>query len=128
MNKIFPLNLAKNTSELKRLIAENPDLPIVVIVGEGANGGDYSWMYCDKVCFGIDEILDCEVPYQEFVETDRINFEEQMEDWIWSDWIWSEMSLDEHEPTEEEFQIALAKEKERYEPYWKKVIAIYATN
>lgn len=122
MNKIFPLNLAKNTSELKRLIAENPDLPIVVIVGEGAIE-DYACAYCNKVCFGIDEILDCEVPYQEFVETDRINFEEQMEDWLWS-----EMSCDEHEPTEEEFQIALEKEKERYEPYWKKVIAIYATN
>lgn len=123
MNKIFPFNLTKDTTELKRLIIENPDLPIVALAGEGANGGDYGWMYFDKVSFGIEEILDCEVPYQEYVETNRKYFEEKIEDWLWSKMYW-----DEHEPTEEEFQIALAKEKEKYDPYWKKVIAIYATN
>jgi tripartite-type tricarboxylate transporter receptor subunit TctC len=30
--------------------------------------------------------------------------------------------------TEEEFQKALNEEQERYAPYWKKVIAIYADN
>lgn len=31
--KLFPLELAKNTDELKKLISENPELPIVVLAG-----------------------------------------------------------------------------------------------
>ena len=125
MNKMFPLNLTKDTTELKRLIAENPDLPIVVLVGEEANGGDYSWMYCDRVTFRVEEMLDAEAPYQEEVETDRTNFEEQMEEWLWD-----KMGGNDRDSklTEEEFQTALTEEKAKYEPYWKKVIAIFATN
>ena len=123
MKKMYPLNLTKNTDELKRIIAENPDFPIVVLAGEEANCGDYSWMYCSKISFEVGELLDVEVPYQEEVETDRINFEEQIEEWLWN-----EMCEEDTEPDEEYFQIALAEEKAKYEPYWKKVITIYATN
>lgn len=79
--RIFPLDLTTKTDELKRLIAENPDLPIVVLAGTEATDGEQS-MYCADIRFGIDEILDCEVPYMEYVETDRINFEEQIEEWL----------------------------------------------
>lgn len=37
--KLFPLELAKNTDELKRLISENPELPIVVLAGKLFNEG-----------------------------------------------------------------------------------------
>lgn len=32
--KVFPLELTKSTEELKKLIAEHPDYPIVVLAGE----------------------------------------------------------------------------------------------
>lgn len=124
MKKMYLLNLTKNTDELKRIIAENPDLPIVVLTGVEEN----RWMYCSKISFEVGELLDAEVPYQESVETDRINFEGQIEEWMWNEWLWNEMSEEDTEPDEEKFKIALEKEKEKYEPYWKKVIAIYATN
>ena len=34
---IHPLNLSKSSDELKQLVAENPDLPIVVLVGAGCS-------------------------------------------------------------------------------------------
>ena len=34
------LGLIHDATELRKLIAENPDLPIVVIAGEEANNGD----------------------------------------------------------------------------------------
>ena len=52
--------LTKDSDELKKLILENPDLPIVVLVGEESNGGDYPWVFCSSISFGIDEILDCD--------------------------------------------------------------------
>lgn len=60
MNK--PLNLSKSSDELKQLITENPDLPIVVLVGQYAVLDDYGYTYCSDIHFCIDEILDCELP------------------------------------------------------------------
>ena len=34
------IKLSKSTEELKKLIAEHPDYPIVVLAGEEANNGD----------------------------------------------------------------------------------------
>ena len=123
--KLFPLDLATNTDKLKELISVNPDLPIVVLAGEQANSGDYTSMYCSDVRFLIEEILDCEVPYMEYVETDRIHFEEEIEEWLWDD-----MGGNDKNSTLSEavFEDALKELKEEFEPYWKKVIVIMADN
>ena len=123
--KIFPLDLTTKSDELKKLIEENPDLPIVVLAGECANDGEEQSMYCSDIRFYIDEILDCEVPYMEYVETDRVNFEEQIEEWLWD-----EMGGNDKDSklSETVFEEALKETKEKYEPYWKKVIAIHADN
>lgn len=127
MAKIFPLELTKPTDELKRLIAEHPDYPIVVLAGEDANTGDYGWGFCTYVKFGVEEILDCETPYNndDMVCAERVEFNDRLEDWLWG-----ELGGYDDPPkiTEEEFQKAFAEEKAKYEPYWKKVIAIYADN
>lgn len=49
--------LVHDSEKLRRLIAENPDLPIVVLAGEEANSGDWYWMYCTDVDCGIDSSL-----------------------------------------------------------------------
>lgn len=123
--KLFPLDLTTNTDKLKELISANPDLPIVVFAGEDANSGDYTSTYCSDVRFYIEEILDCEVPYMEYVETDRIHFEEEIEEWLWDN-----MGGNDTNSTlsEELFQETLKEVKEEFAPYWKKVIAIYADN
>ena len=122
--KLFPLDLTTNTDELKRLISENPDLPIVVIAGQDATDGEQS-MFCSDIKFWIEEILDCEVPYMECVETDRVNFEENIEEWLWD-----EMGGNDKDSklSEAVFEDALKETKAKYEPYWKKVIAIRADN
>ena len=121
---VFPLRLTKSTDELKKLIAEHPDYPIVVLCGENANIGDWYWIYCSSISFSVGEILDCEVPYQdEFVECDRGHFNEQIEEWLWD-----HICDNDGTPTEDDFQKRLSQEKAKYEPYWKKVIAISADN
>ena len=125
--KLFPLNLTKGTDELKRLISEHPDYPIVVLAGEEANSGDYNWMFCSYVQFEVTEILDFECPYEdEVVCTDREEFAERFEEWLWDEMCdESEAGFD---PKEEEFQARLKAELAKFEPYWKKVIAITASN
>ena len=123
--KLFPLDLTTNTDKLKKLISENPDLPIVVIAGEDAVADGYTSTYCSDIRFYIDEILDCEVPYMEYVETDRINFEEQIEEWLWDDMGGNDVDT---KLSEAMFEDALEELKERYESYWKKAIVISVDN
>lgn len=113
------IRLVHDSGKLRRLIAENPDLPIVVLAGDEANNGDWCWMYCPYVDCCIDSILDVSTPYGEegHVFTDKNEFEESIVASIpWDD------------RTEAEIEAFVQSELKKYEPYWKKVIAIYATN
>lgn len=114
--------LVHDAEELRKLIAENPDLPIVVIAGEEANNGDYCWMYCSDVSFGISYILDVNTPYDkdDSIFTDKSELMDAVTDFM-ADAVTDGAS-------EEELDARIAAEVAKYEPYWKKVIAIYATN
>lgn len=123
--KLFPLDLTKSTNELKTLISNNPNLPIVILAGDCATDGEHSSTYCSDIKFYINEILDCEIPYADYVENDRDNFEEQIEEWLWD-----EMGGNDKDTklSETVFQEALKETKIKYEPYWKNVIVIMADN
>lgn len=113
-------SLTHNSDELKKLILENPDLPIVVLAGEEASGYDFYWTYCSSVSFHIDEILNCNYSdYDDTVFTDRDRLREKIEDDLYDEY---------HDKSDEEYEAAINREVEKYEPYWQKVIAIYATN
>ena len=119
MNK-FESYLSKETGELRKLILENPDLPIVVLAGEEANGGDYCWMFCSDISFCIDEILDCDYyDYGDAIFTDRDRLEEKIENDLYDEY---------YDKSDEEYEKAIKDKLAKLEPYWKKVIAIYATN
>lgn len=118
MNRTY--SLTKSSDELKKLIAENPDLPIVVLADEDANCGDWRWTYCSSITFGIDEILDCDYyDYDDVVFTDRERLEEKISDDLYDEYC---------DKGDEEYDEAVNRKMEELEPYWKKVIAIYASN
>lgn len=120
MNKFQTYALSKKSDELKKLILENPDLPIVVLAGEEANGGYYNWMFCSYISFHIDEILDCDyLDYNDCVFCDRDRLEEYIEDVLYDEYC---------DKPDEEYETAIKNKLAELEPYWTKVIAIYATN
>lgn len=118
MAKVY--SLSEKTDKLKELIKEHPDYEIVVLAGEEANCGEHCWMFCTNISFEICEILDCEYyDYDDEVFTDRSRLEEKIADDFFEDY---------QDKTEEEYEAAIKAEIEKYEPYWKDVIAIYANN
>lgn len=118
MNRTY--SLAKNSEELKKVILENPELPIVVLANENSVCGNGIWTYCSDISFAIDEILDCDFyDYDDTVFTDRSRLEEKIADDLYDEY---------HDKSDEEYDEAIRREVKKYEPYWKKVIAIYATN
>lgn len=120
MNEKERSYLAQNSKTLKELIAKYPDYDICVLAGECANGGDYSWMYCSSIKFEVGEILDCDYgDYDDCVFTDRISLEEYIEDDLFDDY---------QDKPDEEYEAAIKAELKRLEPYWRKVITIFADN
>ena len=112
------VRVTKKTEELKKLIAEHPDYPIVVLAGEEANSGDCTWMYCSDISFDVEEILDAEYfDYNDAMITDRDRLEEIIEERLYN------TGLD-----GEELEKAVKEKVAELEPYWTDVIAIYATN
>lgn len=112
--------LATETNELKKLILENPELPIVILANEDSNNADYGWTYCSRISFYIEEILDWDFyDYNDATITDRDRLEELIADMLYDEYC---------EKSDEEYEAAIKREAEKYEPYWKKVIAIYASN
>lgn len=108
---------------LRKLIAENPDLPIVVLAGNDAACYEYSWTYCADVSCGVDYILDVKTPYDndgERVFTDETEFEEEISDQLFND--------ETEKLSDEQYDAMVRAEVEKYAPYWRKVIAVYVTN
>ena len=117
-----PLNMfTKQTDDLKELITQYPDYPIVVIVANEVVSDDYyGWWYAPDLRFSIGEILDCEQDVNdERVYTDRDEFEEDMYNKYEDDEEYEE--LDNYE-----FDEMIENKLKEYEPYWKKVIQIMA--
>ena len=120
--KFKPLNMfTKQTDELKALIAEHPDYPIVVLCSyEVCAGDDFVWWYAPCLSFFIGEILDCEQDINDEVTyVDRDKFEEDLQDRLADDERYENLS-------DAEFDNIVKAELAKYEPYWKKVIVIRA--
>ena len=114
------IGVIHDSSRLRQLIIENPDLPIVVLADEDANIDYGGWMYCSDVYFDIGYILDIRTPYDgESLFIDEDDFEEAIHEYLY----YEEMGL-----TEEEHADKVKTELEKYKPYWRKIIAIYASN
>lgn len=120
MSVLKTYSLTEKSDELKKLILENPDLPIVVLAGENANDGYYGWMYCSSISFSIDEILDCDFyDYNDAVFNDRDNLETSIGDILYDEYC---------DKSEEEYEEAIKNKLTELEPYWTKVIAIRVDN
>lgn len=121
--KYRPLDMfTAQTDELKKLIAEHPDLPIMVIVSSDVVADDdYAWWYAPDIRFTMGEILDCEQDINdEKTYTDRDDFEEDVRYCIENDDNLMESI------TDEEYEKEVKKILDEYEPYWKDVIQIRA--
>ena len=117
-------SLIHDSSELRKLIAENPDLPIVVLANEESASPDYGWTYCSSVRCALGWLLDVKTPYDDpdgYVFSDKDDLESTIVNAFQDDKQYEGLSDD-------DFFEAVKKELEKYEADWKQVIAIYASN
>jgi len=117
--KLDELNtIIHNTEALRKLILENPDLPLLVFAGEEANNGDYTWMSCD-LYVEKGEALDCKGPKDERLYTEREELEEDVAE---------ELYREVGDIPDEEYKKMLKERMDKYEEYWTDCIILYVTN
>lgn len=117
-----PTCLLNATDELRKLIIDNPDLPLLVFAGNDAVYDDYAYTSCYKISAQIGEFLDCQqIINDTYCYVDRDEFAEDFEDAYY----------DEHENfkgTEKEWDALMEERIKEYDPYWKSCIILYVDN
>lgn len=111
------------TDELRRLIIDNPGLPLLVMAGPEAYSDDYSPGYtlCDYVKAGLGEVLDSTDFDDEWVITDRDELEERIRE--------NPDFVDEHSNlSDEEFDKAVEEKMKLYDGNWVKAIIVKVDN
>lgn len=113
------INIIKDSAELRKLIAENPELPIVVMCDSESVVEDYAYTYMSDVRCHVGEVLDCRTPYTDYVFDDREDFIERISDSV----------SDEYgDLPDEDFDKVVEAKAAAYERYWRKAIIICAQN
>lgn len=114
--------LLQGNGKIRKLILDNPDLPLVFLATEDANIGDYQTMFCYSVSARIGEVLDCMQEIDdEIIYTDRDDFEDAIYDHLCND------DYDQEQP-DEWCQAEAKRIASEYEPYWKPCILITVGN
>lgn len=113
-----PTGLLTASDTLRKLIIDNPDLPLLVFAGDDCNSGDWAYMSCSSCHATLGEFLDCmQEVNDEKCYTDRDDFQEDLED-HYSDF----------DGSEDEFERFIENKLLEYDPYWKKCIIFYVDN
>ena len=108
------------TAPLRKLILDNPDLPLVIIAGQDACGD--RWNYTSAVCMKVEaykgEFLNCNVEFSTDIYTDREEFRDDMEDYYYSRFDGAEWEFDEY----------IENKLNEYDDYWIQCIILYVDN
>ena len=107
------------TASLRKLILDNPELPLLVIAGQDACD---SWNNTSQVCTRVEaykgEFFNGNVEFSNEAITDRDYFREEMEDYYYGNW----------DGTEAEFDKYIENKLIEYEDYWVQCIIVEVDN
>lgn len=113
------IGLLHSCDELRKLILEYPDLPLLVFAGEECNDGDSRYMSCSHVSARLGEVLNCQqIVNDEILFEDREDFEDALR----------ELEEDSFDGSEAEFDQFIENKMMEYEPYWTPCIILYVDN
>lgn len=114
------LGIVHDNSGVRKLIKENPDLPICVLVGQEVATSEFAYTYASDVSAELCEVLDCDTPTGHgLVYTDRDDLKEDFRDYFCDDY---------PDVSDAEYDDIIDKKLTEYDPYWKKCIAIRCWN
>lgn len=116
MKALENLELLQDTAKLRKLIIENPDMPLMIFVGQDTYNDEYMYTACTSVKAKIGEVLDCDDQVTEGeIFCDRTEFEDKLRIYL----------EDEYDVYSDSF---VAKKLREYDQFWKQTIIVWADN
>lgn len=112
--------IVTDNTELKKIILENPDLPLLIFATEEANGGEWSVELASCRCHKgivLDATKECWLPRDDRIYTDESDLEEDIQDALADEEEYESLS-------DEEFYKIVAEKAKALEPYWKECIIV----
>lgn len=111
------MKVALETKELREMLDNNKDCPVVFLVDSDVVGDDYGSWFAGGYSCEEGEVLDCEQDIKSWRNyTDREDFREDVEDYV---------CKSDEELTDREIDARVEEICKQYEPYWKKAIIVY---
>lgn len=126
--KLVPLEFLHNADYLRKIIIENPDLPVCFIANEEdcIDGGMNTLM--NTAYINIEKVFSAHLPFTDYDDftklyDDKIEFEEDLQDYF------TDYNFDGcNKMDEKTFNEWFDKQLKSLEPYWKDVIMIRVSN
>jgi hypothetical protein len=118
-------NVFIDSSEIRKLILENPDLPIVFKAGSEEDLYAFPCYYAKKISAKIGEVLDADVPFNTtYVYDDKKEFINDVVDYVETEYgeVTGDNAEEKFEYTVKSFDIV-----KEFESHWRKAIIITAT-
>jgi len=116
----LPTGYLMKHEHIRKLIMENPDLPLVFLATDEACSYDYQTMFCSTVTAQIGEVLDCQQDVNdEVVYTDHDDFEEA---------VFESLDCAYDDRPQEWYEAETKRIVAEYDPYWRKAILITVGN
>lgn len=113
-----PAGCTIRADDLKKLIAEHPDYPLLVFVGECANYSAYQFVVCTQLSAEVGEVLDCQQTVDdERCYTDRSAFADDLEYNM-------EEERNQFDGSDAEWEARMERAVSEYDPYWKPCIIV----
>ena len=114
-----PTGLMHSGEQLRKLLLEYPELPVIVFANDSANSGDYACLSCMDISVEVGEFLDCQQEYNDcYCFTDRDEFRDEIAENVFFG----------QEITDEELERETERIFAEYEPYWKPCIIMTVGN
>lgn len=112
-----------STEELKQMILDNPELPLLMLAGDCANSGDYPYMVCMSVTSYVGEVLDCcQTVNDTRIYTDRDDFKEDLANSL------AAGCYPAFDGTDDEWEKLVEKKLCEYDSFWKPCIIVRVDN
>lgn len=116
------IDVAKGTDELRKLILENPTLPIVILTDYEVVADEGGYLYGNNITYAIKDLLTVKSAYYDGdrIIDDRSDLEDLLSDRMCEEEWAKDLS-------NEEYNNAVQRKMQEYEPLWTKCICIYST-
>lgn len=121
--------LLHSCDDLRKLIIENPDLPLLVFAGENAYSTDcYAYTCTTNVHARIGEVLYGRGPRDGALKEDMVYCEKEDVEEAIEEYLWDNRTDEQMKWTEDRWDEYVQQEINKYAPLWQKCIILYADN